>query len=302
MARAATARWRGAQQARDDGERDHVVTRRRSARARSRRSGVSAPDDGHRGESGEHAGKASRARRRRASACRGGTRRAPTPEASDSTESPASSTDCCIHCAAMATPICTTPQNTVAIFDSAHQRRVVGVGTDVLQIEVVDRRRRHRVDRRRQRRGDDGRDDEAGGAVAQRVNHVDRAGSCRCDRAAPAAASADRRCRASRRSAGTARTARRRRSRSTTRPRCASLQRSRREQALHEVLIGAVGRERQREAAEQPGPEGVDLRRHRARSRRRGTCRRRGRPRSPRRSRRRSATSSEPNTSSAPAT
>ena len=40
------------------------------------------------------------------------------PEAYDSTASPASSTDCRIHCAAIATPICTTPQMTVQMRDT----------------------------------------------------------------------------------------------------------------------------------------------------------------------------------------
>ena len=141
----------------------------------------------------------------------------------------------------------------------AHQRRVVRVGADVLHIEIVDRRRRHRVDRRRQRRRDDRRDDEAGRAVAQRMDDEERQ-----DLVVPSERRRQRRLLIERvehhadeqeqhelgedDEAAHHEAALRR------------LERFRREQALHEELIGAVRGERQRHAAEEAGPDRVDRR------------------------------------------
>ena len=96
------------------------------------------------------------------------------PAANESTSSPASRTDRSIHCAPSATAICAMPQPMVASRDIAHERRLVGVGADVLDVEVVDRRRGQRVDRRRQRGGHDRGDDEPGDAGRQRGDDEER--------------------------------------------------------------------------------------------------------------------------------
>ena len=150
-----------------------------------------APDDRHRHQTGEHAGKC-----RRLSVMDGASvpsRNAPStdPDAYDSTARPASSTDRCIHCAPTATPICTTPQTTVQMPRHAHQGLLVGVRPLVFQVEVVDRRRRHRIEGRRQGGRHDRRDDEAGGAVGERGDDEDRQQLVRARRADAAAARAD---------------------------------------------------------------------------------------------------------------
>ena len=80
------------------------------------------------------------------------------------------------------------PRATVAWPRHAHLRGLIGVGPNISQIEIVDRRRGHRVERRRQRGGDNRRDDESGEAVCERGHDEDRQNLVRCGRAVAAAA------------------------------------------------------------------------------------------------------------------
>ena len=180
------------------------------------------------------------------------------PVVSDSTDRPASSTDCRIHCAPSATASCTMPQPNRRLPRQPHQRRLVSVGPHVLQIEIVHRRRGHRVERRRQRRGDDRRDDEADRAVRQRGDDEARQDLVvAAERRRAAARAGDRRTAStpiSRNSVNCAKTMNAAQDQPALRLRL----RPRRQQPLHQELVGAVRRERQRDAAGEAGPERVD--------------------------------------------
>ena len=110
------------------------------------------------------------------------SRNAPStgPDANDSTARPASSTERFMNCAPSATRELHDAPRHRGLLRDAHLRGLIGRRVDVGQVEIADRRRRHRVERRRQRRGDDGRDDEAGEAVGQLADDEDRQDLDRC--------------------------------------------------------------------------------------------------------------------------
>ncbi len=139
----------------------------------------------------------------------------------------------------------------------AHQRLLVGIRTKVLDVEIVHRGGGHGVDGWGQRGGDDRRDDESRNAVRQRGDDEERqhlvVALQRARQRRPLVvgeqhdADHEKQRELQEDDEAAEHEARRR-----------FFRRASREEALDEELVGAVRRQRQRDSAEQSGPEGVD--------------------------------------------